>query len=133
MKSLAEALWYTQMVFLSKKSTADSRCQTEKCSDDRSSQSLYTSRTKRLLCTGSAFLGKYASITVVNLIQRKKLYFQNFRDSNLMEARFEILYCFIRIMRVSLCSTYEHPPQRKFCTTAFQTLQCSRNMQVNNV
>ena len=95
---------------LIKKSTADSRCQTEKCSDDRSSQSLYTSRTKRLLCTGSAFLGKYASITVVNLIQWKKLYFQNFHDSNLMEARFEILYCFIRIMRVSLCSTYEHPP-----------------------
>ena len=39
----------------------------------------------------SAFLGKYASITAVNLIQRKKLNFWNLYESNLTEARFEIL------------------------------------------
>ena len=39
----------------------------------------------------SAFLGKYASITAVDLIQQKKLNFQNFYESNLMEARFEII------------------------------------------
>ena len=45
----------------------------------------------------SAFLGKYASITVVDLIQRKKL---GFRKSKLAEARFEISYHSIRIMTV---------------------------------
>ena len=39
----------------------------------------------------SAFLGKYASITAVDLIQRKKLDSRNFYDSNLTEARFEII------------------------------------------
>ena len=39
----------------------------------------------------SAFLGKHASITAVDLIQREKLDFQNFYDSNLTEARFEII------------------------------------------
>ena len=41
----------------------------------------------------SAFLGKYmyASITAVDLIQRKKLNFRNFYESNLTEARFEII------------------------------------------
>ena len=35
----------------------------------------------------SAFVGKYASITAVDLIQRKKnLDFRNFYESNLMEA-----------------------------------------------
>ena len=38
----------------------------------------------------SAFLGKYASVTVVDLIQRKKLDSRNFYESNLTEAR--ILY-----------------------------------------
>ena len=39
----------------------------------------------------SAFLGKYASITVVDLIQRKKLDFRNF---NVTEARFNcLLFC----------------------------------------
>ena len=37
----------------------------------------------------SAFLGKYASITAVDLIQRKKLNFRNFYESNLTEARFD--------------------------------------------
>ena len=36
----------------------------------------------------SAFLGKYASVTAVDLIQRKKLNFPNFYESNLTEARF---------------------------------------------
>ena len=31
------------------------------------------------------FLGKYASVTAVDLIQRKKLNFLNFYESNLME------------------------------------------------
>ena len=38
---------------------------------------------------GSAFLGKYVSITAVDLIQRKKLDFRNFYESNLTEARFD--------------------------------------------
>ena len=38
----------------------------------------------------SAFLGKYAFITVVDLIQRKKLNFWNFYEFNLTETRFEI-------------------------------------------
>ena len=40
---------------------------------------------------GSAFLGKYASITAVDLIQQKKLDFRNFYESNLTEARFQII------------------------------------------
>ena len=43
----------------------------------------------------SAFLGKYASTTAVDLIQRKKLDFWNFYGSQIF-----ILYCFIRIMTV---------------------------------
>ena len=39
----------------------------------------------------SAFLGNYGSITVVDLIKQKKLNFRNFYESNLMEARFEII------------------------------------------
>ena len=39
----------------------------------------------------SAFLGKCASITAVDLIQRKKLDSGNFYESNLTEARFEII------------------------------------------
>ena len=54
-------------------------------------RSLYTSKVisitnstswgKRPLCMGSAFLGKYASVTVVDLIQQKKLDFHNFYDN----------------------------------------------------
>jgi len=39
----------------------------------------------------SAFLGKYAFVTAVDLIQRKKLDSQNFYESNLTEARFETI------------------------------------------
>ena len=51
----------------------------------------------------SAFLGKYASITLtaVDLIQRKELNFRNFYESNLTEARFEILYRSVRIITVT--------------------------------
>jgi len=48
---------------------------------------------KGLLCMGSAFLGKYASIAAVDLIQQKKLDFCNFYESNITEARFEIINC----------------------------------------
>ena len=47
---------------------------------------------KRPLCMASAFLGKYASITAVDLIQWKKLDSQNFYESNLTGARLEIIY-----------------------------------------
>ena len=71
--------------------------------DDQSSWSLNTSIkvdlvlhetppvAKRPLHMASAFLGKYASITAIDLIQPKKLDSQNFYESNLMEARFEII------------------------------------------
>ena len=39
----------------------------------------------------SAFLGKYASIAAVDLIQPKKLDSRNFYESNLTEARFNSL------------------------------------------
>ena len=39
----------------------------------------------------SAFVGKCASITAVDLIQRKKLDSRNFYESNLTEARFNSL------------------------------------------
>ena len=39
----------------------------------------------------SAFLGKYASITAVDQIQRNKLDSQNFYESNLTEAKIEII------------------------------------------
>ena len=39
----------------------------------------------------SAFPGKYASITAVDLIQLNKLDSRNFYESNLTEARFEII------------------------------------------
>ena len=45
----------------------------------------------RGLCMASAFLGKYASIIAVDLIQQKKLNFWNFYESNLTEARFEFI------------------------------------------
>ena len=50
----------------------------------------------------SAFLGKYASVTAVDVILRKKLNFRNFYESNLTEARFDylILYRSIRIITV---------------------------------
>ena len=42
-------------------------------------------------CLASAFLGKCASITVVDLIQEKKLGSWKFLESNLTKARFEII------------------------------------------
>ena len=46
---------------------------------------------KRLRCVTSAVLGKVASITVVNLIQLKKLGYWKFFESHLVEARFELI------------------------------------------
>ena len=74
----------------------------ERCPEDRSSWSLYTSKVdlvlhetpsgaKRPLRMVSSFPGKYACITAVDLIQLKKLDSQNFYESNLAEARFEII------------------------------------------
>ena len=48
----------------------------------------------------SAFLGKYASVTAVDLIQRKKLNFRDFYESNLTEARFEIILILYRSIRI---------------------------------
>ena len=90
---------------LVKTSTDNSRWQTARCSDDRISRSLYTSGkaygnlvlqatlpgAKKPPCVASTFLGKYASITAVDLIQRKKLGSLKFFESNLAEARFEII------------------------------------------
>jgi len=76
--------------------TIASRWQTERYSDNQSSLSLYTSTNntlwgKEALGMASAFLGKYASITAVDLILQKKLDFRNFYESNLAEARFDSL------------------------------------------
>ena len=90
---------------LIKTSTDNSRWQTARCSDEQISLSLYTSgkaysnlllqatlpRAKKPTCVASTFLGKYASITAVDLIQRKKLGSRKFFESNLAEARFEII------------------------------------------
>ena len=58
---------------LVKTSTDNSRWQMERCSDDRNSRSLYTSKViytpgaKKPQCMASAFVGKCASITAVDL------------------------------------------------------------------
>ena len=98
MKSLAEALWCIQTMFLSKASTDNNCWQTERCSDDRS-LSLYTSKViqyykhnslgQRVLfawLVPSAFLGRYASIIAVDLVQQKKLDFRNFCESTLFST-----------------------------------------------
>ena len=46
---------------------------------------------KRLPCMASAFLEKCASITPMNLIERKKLASWKFYESNLVEASFFII------------------------------------------
>ena len=46
---------------------------------------------KKPLCMASAFLGKCAFITAVDLIQRKKLGSWKFFEFNLAEARFDFL------------------------------------------
>ena len=91
MKSPAEALRCCPDHVLVKTSKNKSRWQTEQCSDDQSSRSLYTSKViyyykqypwgKEAMCIASAFLGKHASITAVDLIQRKKLNWWNFYES----------------------------------------------------
>ena len=44
------------------------------------------------MCMASTFLGKYTSIISMDLIEHKKFRFLNFfRESNLVEARFEII------------------------------------------
>ena len=67
-------------------------------SDAQTDRSLYTSSTtnntpwgKEATCMAMLSLEIYASITVVDLIQQKKLDFWNFYESNLTEARFEII------------------------------------------
>ena len=46
---------------------------------------------KKPPCVASTFLEKFASITAVDLIQRKKLGSWKFFESHLTEARFEII------------------------------------------
>ena len=46
---------------------------------------------KKPLCVASAVLGKCASITAVDPIQRKKLGSWKFFEFNITEARFEII------------------------------------------
>ena len=86
MKTSAEALGAAQTVFLSKQALTIIAGQTKRCSDVHFLGDL-------VLRTASAFLGlgKRASITAVDLIQRKKLDSWNFYESNLTEARFEII------------------------------------------
>ena len=110
MKSLAEALLYTQMVFLSKQRFG-----------------AYTLLRwlvlqtalpggKRPLCMGSAFLGKYASVTVVDLIQQKKLDFCNLYDEI---WKYFLLYRCIRIMTVHNC--YINNKKGKSCMGSLTT------------
>ena len=51
----------------------------------------------------SLFLGKCASITAEDLIQRKKLDSRNFYESNLTEARFEIIILYRSIRIITVC------------------------------
>ena len=78
----------------------------------------------------SAFLGKNASITAVDLIQQKKLDFQTYYECNLMEARLEIvnLYRSIRIMTVNTEFTL-HEFKVSYAMCASDTLECLQ--QVN--
>ena len=70
--------------------------------DNQSSWSLYTSKVililqatppgaNRTLHMASGFLGIYAPLQPVDLIKWKKLDSQNFYESSLTEARFEII------------------------------------------
>ena len=90
---------------LVKTSTDNSRWQTAVMLRRSNFRSLYTSGkacgnlvlqatlpgVKKPLCVASTFLAKCASITAVDLIQQKKLGFCKFFESNLAEARFEII------------------------------------------
>ena len=80
MKSLAEALWCTLTVFLSKQvlTTVTGRQRHAQTNEVPGAYTFLVLQAtilgaKRLLCMANAFLGKYASITAVDLIQQKKL------------------------------------------------------------
>ena len=88
MKSLPEALWCTQTVFLSKQvlTTVAGRRRDAQTIEVPGAYTLLrwfsTTRNtpwgKEASRMASAFLGKYASITAVDLIQQKKLDSRNF-------------------------------------------------------
>ena len=93
-KSLPEALWYAQIVFLSKQvlTTVAGRW--------RDAQAIVVPGAYTLLTPPGAkrpgtwlvlFLENMLFITVVDLIQQKKLDSWNFYESNLTEARFNSL------------------------------------------
>ena len=63
--------------------------QTIKVLGDCTLGDLYYKQKRPHACMACAFLGKYASITVIDLIQRKKLDFRNFYE--LTKVRFEII------------------------------------------
>ena len=89
MKSPSEAFVVHPDSILVQTSTGNSRWQTDRFSDDGSSWSLYISSNtpwgKETSCMTSVLLRKYASITLVDLIQWKKLNSQKFYES----ARFK--------------------------------------------
>ena len=92
MKSLAEVLWCNQTMFLSKQTLTI--VPVEMLSSPKFLETTVICITSnatvanRPLCMGS---GNYASITVVDLIQWKKLDSWNFYESDLIEARIEII------------------------------------------
>ena len=111
MKSLAEALWYTQTQTVC---SCQNKYWRQLLPDGEmlrpsniSEPGVYTSKVIQYYKQHSRgqrglMHGQYCSwkaITPVDLIQRKKLDFRNFYDSNLTEARFNYLSC-IRIMMV---------------------------------
>ena len=68
----------------------------DRCSDDRSSWSLYTSKVDSVLHetppgAKKPLVFSYASITPIDLIQLNKSDSRNFYESNPTEARFEII------------------------------------------
>ena len=94
MKSLPEALWYTRPCSCQNKYWQQPLADREMLRGLKFLEPIHfygITGAKRLLRMASAFLGKYASITGVDLIQWKKLDFRNFYESNLTEARIEII------------------------------------------
>ena len=115
MKSPSEAFVVHPDRILVQTSTGNSCWQTDRFSDDGSSWSLYISKYykqhpwgKETSCMASVLLRKYASITPVDLIQRKKLNSRKFYES----ARFKnylILYCSIKTMTIQPnCDAIRH-------------------------
>ena len=117
MKSLAEALWCTQIVFLSKQVltiVAGGRRDALMIKVPGTyillrwfSTTSNTLGAKRPLRMVSAFLGNYVSIIVVDLVQQKKLDSWNFYESNhgSLIWNYLIFYCSIRIMTVLMKCT----------------------------